>query len=77
MSKAILYILSSDVQLAAGPLQVCAGHEAGSEAAVHAISIIFKDDHTENVLSVDTTNAFNQLSLCISFFFCVHPFLPS
>ena len=62
VSKVTLYILGSDIQLAAGGLQTCAGHEAGCEAAVHAMSSIFKDDDTDAVLLVDATNAFNQLN---------------
>ena len=37
-------ILGNDIQLAAGALQTCAGQEAGSKAAVHAMSTIFKYD---------------------------------
>ncbi len=36
-AKAILKTVGKDIQSAAGPLQACAGHEAGCEAAVHAI----------------------------------------
>ena len=72
MSKAILYILGNDIQLAAGVIRTCAGHEAGSRAAIHAMSTIFKDDDTDAILLVDATNAFNQLNCeaaCIIFLF--------
>ena len=62
VSKAILCVLGNDIQLAAGALQTCAGYEAGSEAAVHAMSTIFKDEDSDSVLFVDATNAFNQLN---------------
>ena len=62
MSKAILCVLGNDIQLAVGALQTCAGHKAGSEAAVHAMSASFKDEDTNAVLLVDATNAFNQLN---------------
>ena len=39
--KVEMYVSKKDVKEAAGSLQVCAGKEAGSEAAVHAIYDIF------------------------------------
>ena len=41
ISIAILKIIGSDVEEAAGPLQVCAGQEGGCEAEVHAMRQIF------------------------------------
>lgn len=61
-AKAILSIVSPDVEEAAGPLQVCAGQEGGCEAAVHAMRRIFEDSNTEAVLLVDATNAFNSVN---------------
>ena len=43
-------------------LQVCAGQEAGSEAAAHAMHEIFKEQDTEAVLLIDATNAFNTVN---------------
>ena len=40
LGKAIAVAISDDIQDAAGPLQVCAGHLSGCEAAVH---VIFSD----------------------------------
>ena len=37
ISKAILSIIGPDIQEAAGTVQLCAGHEAGCEAAMHAM----------------------------------------
>ena len=45
-----------------GSLQVCAGQEAGSEAAIHAMEKIFKEESTEAVLLVDAANAFNSIN---------------
>ena len=45
-----------------GPLQTCAGHEAGSEAAIHSMRTIFEDNNTHAALLVDTTNAFNLVT---------------
>ena len=41
-------------------LQVCAGQEAGSEAAIHAVEKLFKEESTETVLLVDAKNTFNS-----------------
>ena len=43
VAKAILHVLGEDIVSAAGPLQTCAGHAAGSEATVHAMREMFKD----------------------------------
>lgn len=40
--------------MSVGSLQVCAGHEAGSEAAVHVIRLIFSEE--------DAANAFNCIN---------------
>ena len=58
----MLKTVSDDVQSAAGPLQTCAGHEAGCEAAVHAMREIFTFEDTEAILLVDASNAFNAIN---------------
>ncbi|MCG8624218.1 MAG: hypothetical protein MJE68_19765, partial [Proteobacteria bacterium] len=60
--KAIAIALSNDIQEAAGPLQVCAGHLSGCEAAVHAMHEVFQAPSTEGVILVDASNAFNSLN---------------
>ena len=55
-------IIGPDIQEAAGAFQLCAGHEAGCEAAVHAMRKIFLEDETEAILQIDATNAFNSLN---------------
>lgn len=62
ISKAILSIIGPDIQEAAGAFQLCARHEAGCEAAVHAVRKIFLEDETEAILQIDATNAFNSLN---------------
>ena len=42
-----------------GSLQLCAGQQAGEEAAVHAAKEVFADKEFEAVLLVDSSNAFN------------------
>ena len=58
--KAIVSALREDIIKSVGSLQVCAGHEAGCEAAVHAMNQIFKENDTEAVLLIDASNAFNS-----------------
>ena len=48
--------------MSAGALQACAGHVAGSEAAIHAMRAIFEDSNTHTALLVDATNAFNLVN---------------
>ena len=62
IAKSILKVVENDVQQAAGPLQVCAGHEAGCEAAIHAMKEIMSSDETQAVLLVDASNAFTTIN---------------
>ena len=55
-------LLKNDVIDATGPLQLCAGQDAGCEAAVHGIRHLYADTETEAILLVDATNAFNSLN---------------
>ena len=57
-----MYIAKKDVKDAAGSLQVCAGQEAGSEGAIHAIYDVYQQDETEAVLLVNADNAFNSIN---------------
>ena len=41
---------------------MCAGHESGAEAAIHAKSGFFKEEECHGILLVDATNAFNALN---------------
>lgn len=62
LGKAIAVATSDDIQDAAGPLQVCAGHLSGCEAAVHAMRRVFETPGTDAVILVDASNAFNSLN---------------
>ena len=62
MGKAIAAVINDDIQDAAGPLQVCAGHLSGCEAAVHAMRQVFEAPDTDAVILVDASNAFNSLN---------------
>ena len=54
--------MKEEVKEAAGPLQVCAGHSAGSEAAIHAISQVFVEEGTDGILLIEASNVFNQMN---------------
>ena len=58
IGKTISTFLKEEIKLAAGPLQVCAGHSAGAEAAIyiHAMAQIFDDDGTDGILLVHASN---------------------
>ena len=60
--KVVMYIARKDVNDAAGSLQVCAGQEAGLEAAIYAIYDVYQQDETKAVLLVNADNAFNSIN---------------
>ena len=62
VGKSIATILKDDIKNSIGALQVCAGQDAGCEAAVHAMRRMFEQDETEAVLLVDAANAFNSVN---------------
>ena len=62
IGKSISRSVSQCIMEAAGPLQTCAGHGAGAEAAIHAMRQIFQSDETDAVLLIDASNAFNRLN---------------
>ena len=62
ISKCIMKTAREDTMKAVGNLQLCAGQQAGAEAAVHAAKEIFADKECEAVLLVDASNAFNTLN---------------
>ena len=62
IGKCIMVVVKEDVRRAAGNLQVCAGQQAGAEAAIHAMREIFGQESCEAVLLVDAKNAFNTIN---------------
>ena len=62
IGKVIAKTISNDIQEATGPLQTCAGHLSGCEAAVHAMHQVFESTEAEGVILVDASNAFNCLN---------------
>ena len=62
IGKAIAFAINDEIKDAAGPLQLCAGHISGCEAAVHAMRQVFEAPETDAVILVDASNAFNSLN---------------
>ncbi|MCP4494129.1 MAG: hypothetical protein GY820_43525, partial [Gammaproteobacteria bacterium] len=62
VGKAVSWVLKSDIQEVAGPLQVCTGLKIGAEAAVHYMRKQFQLETTEAVILVDASNAFNAVN---------------
>eukprot|EP00794_Sanderia_malayensis_P019270 gene19270-biopygen16155 len=62
IGKAIISVIKPDILNSAGSLQLCAGTQAGCEAAAHAMHDIFEEEGTDALLLVDATNAFNSLN---------------
>ena len=44
--KVVMKVVKEDIKKAAGCLQLCAGQEAGCEAAIHAMLKTFKSNET-------------------------------
>ena len=57
-------MFKEEIKEAVGPLQVCAGHSAGSEAAIHAMNQVFNEEGlgADGVLLIDATSAFNDIA---------------
>jgi hypothetical protein len=55
-----------EIKQAVGPLQVCAGHSTGIEAAIHAMSHVFYKEGTDGILFIHPTNAFNQMNTAVA-----------
>ena len=53
-------MFKKEIKEAAGPLQVCAGHIAGSEIAIHAMNQVFNEEGVDGFLLIDANNAFNE-----------------
>ena len=54
-------LLRKDILRATGFLQLCAGQDGVSEAAIHIV-YMFNEDNTEAVLMADASNAFNSIN---------------
>ena len=63
-------VIKRDIQEAVGCFQLCAGQDAGCEAAVHAMEHHFNEKNTEAMILVDATNAFNPLNIRVTLLNC-------
>ena len=70
VGKAVMKVVKRDLQQAIGSIQLCAGQDAGCEAAVHAMEQLFTADDTEAMILVDATNAFNRLNRRVTLLNC-------
>ena len=66
IGKIVVWQLKEDIKEAADPLQICAGHPEGAEAAIHAMQTIFNDDTTDAILLIDATSAFNCMNRSVA-----------
>ena len=62
VGKTVAGFLKEENKEAAGPIQVCAGYSAGSEAAIHAMSQVLEEEETDGISLIDASNAFNQMN---------------
>ena len=60
--KVVMSISKNDVMNSVSRIQLCAGQEAGCEAAIHSVRSLFDKEDTEAVLLVDAENAFNNIN---------------
>ena len=70
VGKAVMKVVKSDLQNAIGTTQLCAGQDAGCEAAIQAMEHIFAEESTEGMILVDATNAFNTLNRKVTLLNC-------
>ena len=62
IGKAIMYVSKKGVMECCSRIQMCSGHEAGCEAAIHAMKEAFDSEEAECVLLVDAANTFNSIN---------------
>ena len=60
--KVVMLVMREDVLKSYATVQMCAGHRAGCEAAIHAMRDVFEQEHAEAALLVDAANAFNSVN---------------
>ena len=62
--KVVVSVIREDIITSVGSLQVCSGHEAGCEAAVHAMHDIFEEENTEAVLPSTLLTEMSSFTMC-------------
>ena len=66
VGKTIAGFLKKEIKEAAGPLQVCPGHSAGSEATIHAMSQVFVEEGRDGILLIVASNAFKKMNSSVA-----------
>ena len=56
VAKAVLCVIRDDIQIAAGPHQLCAGQIARTEDAVHTVRSVFNSDDSGAMLATGRCN---------------------
>ena len=59
-------VCKADLITAVCPSQLCAGLNAGCEAAFHSVKHLFDDPDTQGILFIDASNAFNNLNRSVT-----------
>ena len=59
--KIVLQVPRKDLQHTKGALQVCAGQDAGTETAIHAMFDLYQQNEVEVVLLINAENTFNSI----------------
>ena len=62
IASEIIASILKDVVKCTGTLQVCAGQEAGIDAAIHSMNMMYEHENTDGILLADASNAFNSLT---------------
>ena len=68
VGKTIAVFFKEEIKEVAAPLQVCPGHNAGSEDAIHVMSQVFIEEGKDGILLIDATNAFNQRNRSVALY---------
>ena len=55
-------VTREDVKESCSEVQMCAEHEAGCEATIHAMKEMYENEESEAILLVDAANAFNSIT---------------
>ena len=70
VGKAVMKVVKRHLMEAIGSIQLCAGQDAGCEAAVHAMQQLMAGEDAGALLLVDANNAFNRLNRHVTLLNC-------
>ena len=60
VGKVVMKVVKQNIQEIIGSIQLCAGQNAGCEAAFHAMEHLYTGDDTEAMILVDASNRLNR-----------------